>query len=106
VSTAGGQDQEGTDTTVPSWVTLPDDLTAAASDAAPATAEQLRAAADRIVELEEEVLALRKEADRYKWAIVGHRGAKDFNGNKDDTDRRLWTHVADVPWGKPIKGDG
>ncbi len=81
------------------FTTLPDRLDASGTDLD-------REAAERIVELEAEVLALRKEADRYKWAIVGHRGAKDFNGNKDDTDRRLWTHVADVPWGKPIKGDG
>ena len=81
------------------FTTLPDRLEASGTDLD-------REAAERIVELEAEVLALRKEADRYKWAIVGHRGAKDFNGNKDDTDRRLWTHVADVPWGKPIKGDG
>ena len=81
------------------FTTLPDRLEASGTDLD-------REAAERIVELEAEVLALRKEADSYKWAIVGHRGAKDFNGNKDDTDRRLWTHVADVPWGKPIKGDG
>jgi len=88
---------------------LPDDLLAA-RDAAELgkvfDVGLLALAADRICELEAEVLALRKDADRLKWAIVGHRGAKDFNGNKDDTDRRLWTHVADVPWGKPIKGDG
>ena len=81
------------------FTTLPDRLEASGTDLD-------REAAERIVELEAEVLALRKDADRLKWAIVGHRGAKDFNGNKDDTDRRLWTHVADVPWGKPIKGDG
>jgi hypothetical protein len=81
------------------FTTLPDRLDASGTDLD-------REAAERIVELEAEVLALHKESDRYKWAIVGHRGAKDFNGNKDDTDRRLWTHVDDVPWGKPIKGDG
>lgn len=63
-------------------------------------------AAERICELEAEVLALRKQVDGLRNAIVGHRGQRDWVGNKIDADLRLWANVDDIPWGKPIKGDG
>lgn len=55
-------------------------------------------AAERICDLEEEVLKLRR-------AIVGHRGSRDFVGGHISADVDLWGHVADMPWGV-IKGDG
>ena len=100
MSTAGGQDQEGTDATVPSWVTLPDDLLAAAAAADDETSRLLRAACDRICDLEEERFKLRS-------AVRGHRGRRDFMGGKEQCDLDLWTAVlGDGPWGKDVKGDG
>lgn len=79
MSTAGGQDQEGTASAVPSWVTLPDDLMSAAElDDMPENRDMrdlMRNAAQRICELEEQVLKLRR-------AIVGHRGQRDYVGGK------------------------
>ena len=70
-------------------------------------------AAERICALEEQAVRdakavhdLTELVKELRWAIALHRSTKDFNGPKDDTDRRLWAHIADVPWGKPIKGDG
>lgn len=110
MSTAGGQDQEGTDT-VPSWVTLPEDLMAAAElDDMPENRdmrELMRAAAERICALEEEVLALRQEADRLRSAVGSHRARRDFMGGREQCDLDLWTAVlGDGPWGKDVKGDG
>ena len=106
MSTAGGQDQEGTDTTVPSWVTLPDELLDEAQDAEH-LALLLIAAAERICALEEEVLALRQEADRLRGAVRGHRGRRDFMGGKEQCDLDLWTAVlGDGAWGKDIGADG
>ena len=63
-------------------------------------------AAERICALEEQVLALRQEADRLRGAVRGHRGRRDFMGGKEQCDLDLWEYVADVPWGKQIEGDG
>ena len=70
-------------------------------------------AAERICALEEEVLALRSRCEksesvvrRLRSAIVRHRGRRDFMGGKEQCDRDLWAEVADVPWGKPVRGDG
>lgn len=99
MSTAGGQDKEGTADAVPSWVTLPDDLLTAADQADAELGRLMRAAAHRICDLEEDRFKLRS-------AIVRHRGHRDYVGGKIQSDVDLWEHVADVPWGKPIKGDG
>jgi hypothetical protein len=64
-------------------------------------------AADRICELEAEVLALRTAADRLRSAVRGHRGRRDFMGGMEQCDRDLWTEVlGDGAWGAGIKGDG
>ena len=74
------------------WISLPDRLEASGTDLG-------REAADRIVDLEIQVMKLRS-------AIVGHRGRRDFMGGKEQCDLDLWAVVADVPWGNPVKGDG
>ena len=74
------------------WKTLPDRLEASGTDLD-------REAADRIVELETQVVRLRA-------AIASHRGHRDFTGGKIEADRNLWVFIDDMPWGKPIKGDG
>ena len=87
--------------------TLPDDLLSAANWTDSANAGLLRSAAQRICALEEEVLALRQEADRLRGAVRGHRGRRDFMGGKEQCDLDLWDAVlGDGPWGKQIKGDG
>ena len=64
-------------------------------------------AAERICALEEEVLALRQEADRLRSAVRGHRGRRDFMGGKEQCDLDLWTAVlGNGPWGKEIGADG
>ena len=64
-------------------------------------------AAERICALEEEVLALRQEADRLRSAVRGHRARRDYMGGHDMVDLDLWTAVlGDGPWGKQIEGDG
>lgn len=74
------------------WRTLPHRLDASGT-------ELDQEAADRIVDLETQVLKLRS-------AIVRHRGRRDFMGGKEQCDLDLWDVVADVPLGGPIKGDG
>lgn len=87
--------------------TLPDDLLSAAGWTDSVNAGLLRSAAERICALEEEVLALRQEADRLRSAVRGHRGRRDFMGGKEQCDLDLWTAVLGVgPWGKDVKGDG
>jgi len=64
-------------------------------------------AAERICALEEEVLALRQEADRLRGAVRGHRSRRDFMGGKEQCDLDLWVAVlGDGLWGKDVKGDG
>jgi hypothetical protein len=89
--------------------TLPDDLLSAkdANDCGqfwdPAL---LGLAAQRICDLEEEVVAARADLHRLKMAVVAQRAHRDMVGGKLMTDLELWEHVADVPWGKTIRGDG
>lgn len=84
----------------PEEITLPERLTEVAGNWEQTTVgDLLTEAADRICDLEEELLQLRR-------AVVGHRGHRDYVGGKIQADLDLWEHVADVPWGKPIKGDG
>ena len=83
------------------FLTLPDRLLERADefpDETDGVGPLMRAAAQRICELEVQVLALR-------FAIAGHRAAKDFSGDKEPCDRRLWEHVKDVPWAA-VRGDG
>jgi hypothetical protein len=63
-------------------------------------------AAERICELEEELLAERKAASTLRGGIVRHRGRRDFMGGKEQCDYDLWGLVDDVPWHRSIKGDG
>ena len=64
-------------------------------------------AAERICALEEEVLALRQEADRLRSAVRGHRARRDFMGGREQCDLDLWTAVlGDGAWGKEIGADG
>lgn len=79
---------------------LPDDLLAEAHIREHTTlGDLLRVAADRICELEEELLRLR-------CAVAAHRNANDFNGELRPSDGRLYDALGDLPWGKAIKGDG
>ena len=41
-----------------------------------------------------------------RFALLAHRGARDWVGHKIDQDRTLWEFVADVPWGTTVRGDG
>lgn len=90
--------------------TLPDDLSSArhAIDiGAYWNTGLIDLAAERICALEEEVLALRQEADRLRGAVRGHRGRRDFMGGKEQCDLDLWTAVlGDGAWGKQIEADG
>lgn len=61
---------------------------------------------NELVALRAQVDALTTEVNKYRSRIVGHRGARDFTGGRIEADIRLWELVADIPWGKPIKGDG
>ena len=72
--------------------TLPDDLLASGTDLD-------RLAAERICDLEEQLLKLKR-------AIASQRAHRDMVGGKLVSDLELWEHVADVPWGKTIAGDG
>jgi hypothetical protein len=88
------------------FTTLPDRLEASGTDLN-------REAAERIVELEEQLVKARGDAafhaervKKLRAAIVGHRGQRDFAGGKIQADTNLWHFVADVPWGEPIQGDG
>ena len=84
------------------WLTLPDDLLAArdcvdmGKDFDPAVLDR---AHDRICELEVQLL-------RLKRAIASQRAHRDMVGGKLMSDLELWKHVADVPWGTTIRGDG
>ena len=82
---------------------LPDRLLEAAHPYAEVTLAQmaglLTEAADRISELEEELLRLR-------CAVAAHRNANSFNGELRPSDGRLYDALGDLPWGKAIKGDG
>jgi len=93
--------------------TLPDDLLSAAGWTDSANARLLRSAAERICALEEQAVRDAKAVNdltelikELRWAIVRHRGRRDFMGGKEQCDRDLWAVVADVPWGDPVKGDG
>jgi hypothetical protein len=115
VSTAGGQDTEGTAPAVPSQLTteqiatLPDDLMAEAELDDLAENFEMRAlmrlAAQRICDLEEELISARSELHKLKMAVALHRASRDWIGGKERCDRELWEHVADVPW-HDVKGDG
>jgi hypothetical protein len=69
--------------------------------------ERLEAAAfDADSETGALLLAAAAELRAVRSALVGHRGARDWAGNKIDQDLRLWEFVADVPWGSTVRGDG
>jgi hypothetical protein len=96
---------------------LPDVLLSASHPYAQVTLAQmsglLTEAAQRICDLEEQLLKAQGDANFYKArvdklrsAIVGHRGQRDWYGGKIQADLTLWQMVNDVPWGERIKGDG
>ena len=58
--------------------------------------------AERITELSNQVAALEVQVRDLRNAIVAHRGQRDFTGGKESFDYRLWEHVGDIPWGKPL----
>ena len=70
-------------------------LEVAAFDAEVSLAEM----ADLLLEAAAELRAIR-------FALLAHRGARDWVGHKIDQDRTLWEFVADVPWGTTVRGDG
>ena len=82
--------------------TLPDDLLSAKDandDGQYWDPTLLSLASQRICELEEQLLRLRR-------AVAAQRAHRDYVGGKIASDVELWEHIADVPWGKQIKGDG
>jgi hypothetical protein len=56
----------------------------------------------KILALSNQVAALEVNVRTLRGAIVGHRGQRDFTGGKESFDYRLWEHVGDIPWGKPL----
>ena len=91
------------------WLTLPDDLLERADefpDETDGVGPLMRAAAQRICELEVQLLAERRRVNELEGAIVSQRGHRDYVGGKIQSDLDLWAHVAHRPWGKSIAGDG